>query len=56
MNCYSIQDLSIGIKETFIVEIIPDLFDKFKEITGDINPLHNDEEFVKKLGGGIKEE
>ena len=50
MNHYLIYDLSIGHKESFTTEIISEMFDKFKEITGDINPLHNDEEFAKSLG------
>ena len=50
MNHYSISDLSIGHREDFTTEITLEMFDKFKEITGDINPLHNDEEFAKNLG------
>lgn len=50
MNHYSIKELSIGLKESFNVEITPDMFEKFKEITGDINLLHNDENFAKNLG------
>lgn len=38
MNHYSINDLSISHKEAFTVEITPEMFDKFREITGDINP------------------
>lgn len=50
MNHYSINDLSIGHKESFTTEITSAMFDKFKEITGDINPLHNNEDFAKDLG------
>lgn len=50
MNQYSINDIFIGHKESFVTEITSKMFDKFKEITGDINPLHNDEEFAKNLG------
>ena len=50
MNHYSINDLSIGHKESFTTEITSAMFDKFKEITGDINPLHNDIDFAKDLG------
>lgn len=50
MNHYSINDLSIGHKETFSTEITTEMFTKFREITGDINPLHNDEDFARKLG------
>ena len=55
MNHYSISDLSIGHKESFTTEITSEMFDKFREITGDINPLHNDESFAKCLGyrGGV---
>lgn len=50
MNHYSINDLSIGHKESFTTEITSAMFDNFKEITGDINPLHNNEDFAKDLG------
>ena len=50
MNHYSINDLSIGHRELFTTEITSDMFDKFREITGDINPLHNNEDFAKDLG------
>ena len=50
MNHYSISDLSIGHRENFNTEITLEMFDKFKEITGDINPLHNDEDFARNLG------
>lgn len=50
MNHYSINDLSIGHKESFTTEITSAMFDKFKEITGDVNPLHNNEDFAKDLG------
>ena len=50
MNHYSISDLSIGHKESFTTEITSAMFDKFREITGDINPLHNDKDFAKDLG------
>ena len=50
MNHYSINDLSIGHKEVFTVEVTTEMFNKFREITGDINPLHNDEDFARNLG------
>ena len=50
MNHYSINDLSIGHKEVFTVEVTTEMFNKFREITGDINPLHNDEGFARNLG------
>ena len=50
MNHYSINDLFIGHKEVFTVEVTTEMFNKFREITGDINPLHNDESFARNLG------
>lgn len=50
MNEYSYTDIEIGHEESFSVTIKDDMLDKFREITGDINPLHNSLEFC--IGGG----
>ena len=50
MNTYSFDELKVGMSESFDVTITPEMLDSFKSITGDVNPLHNDEEFAKAKG------
>ncbi|NBI60441.1 dehydratase [Lachnospiraceae bacterium] len=50
MNEYRIQDLSVGMKESFSIVITESMAEKFFEITGDKNPLHSDPEFAGKKG------
>lgn len=50
MNNYSYEEIEIGQKESFSVTITKDMLEKFNSITGDINPLHNDEEYAKEKG------
>lgn len=49
-NKYEYEEIEIGHKETFTVTITGEMLDAFKAITGDINPLHNDEEYAKGKG------
>lgn len=50
MNTYSFDELSVGMTESFDVTITPEMLESFKNITGDVNPLHNDEEFAISKG------
>jgi 3-hydroxybutyryl-CoA dehydratase len=50
MNEYRITDLSAGQQESFTVTITEDMMAKFREITGDINPLHVSDDFAKEKG------
>lgn len=50
MNTYTFDDLKVGMSESFQVTITEAMLDSFKGITGDVNPLHNDEEFAKAKG------
>lgn len=47
MNKYTIDDIYVGLKESFQVTITESMMEAFRNITGDINPLHTDEEFAK---------
>jgi 3-hydroxybutyryl-CoA dehydratase len=50
MNNYKFDELTVGMTESFKVTITEEMLDAFKGITGDVNPLHNDEEFAKAKG------
>ena len=49
MNEYRFEDIYVGMEEAFRVTITEEMMSHFTEITGDINPLHNDEDFAKAM-------
>lgn len=50
MNTYSFDDLKVGLTESFKVTVTQEMLDKFLSITGDINPMHIDDEYAKSKG------
>lgn len=50
MKHYSYEEIQIGTKESFTVEITEEMLDSFRSITGDENPMHTDEEFAMSKG------
>lgn len=52
MNEYCFDDIRIGQTEGFQKEITVGMEDSFREITGDINPLHRDDAFAVEVGDG----
>ena len=50
MNHYTMSDLYVGMKEEFSVTVTEDMLNSYRDITGDVNPLHNDEGYAKERG------
>lgn len=50
MREYQLKDIKIGMTEEFKVQITEKMQNDFREITGDINPMHSDETFAKEKG------
>ena len=50
MKEYQLKDIKIGMTEEFKVKITEKMQDNFREMTGDINPMHSDEAFAKEKG------
>ena len=50
MNEYTFDELAVGMSESFSVTVTPEMLDRFRTDTGDINPLHNDEAFALERG------
>ena len=50
MNEYRFEDLKIGQEEHFSITVTEEMMRLFLELSGDENPLHNDEEFALSQG------
>ena len=50
MNTYTYEQIEVGHKESFKVTVTEADMDKFRNITGDVNPLHRDTEYAKEHG------
>ena len=52
MNHYTFEDLYVGMKESFTVEITEDMQRSFTNMSGDVNPMHLDRN--ECLTGGVQ--
>jgi len=50
MNEYKYEDIDIGHRESFTVTVTDNMMSSFCTITGDINPLHNNEDYAVSKG------
>lgn len=50
MNEYKYEEIDIGHRESFTVTVTEEMMSSFCAITGDINPLHNDEDYAVSKG------
>lgn len=50
MNEYKLEDIKIGMTEEFKVTITEKMQDDFRQNTGDVNPMHEDEKFAEGKG------
>lgn len=52
MNKYVFSELTVGHTESFEVVVTKEMEDAFRSITGDLNPLHQDDVFARQAGNG----
>ncbi len=50
MQRYSYEQLEVGHKESFSVTVTEEKLKYFGQVSGDVNPLHNDCDFAKNKG------
>lgn len=50
MNEYTFQDCKVGLKESFQYIVNEQNQKTFCNVSGDVNPLHNDDKFAQKSG------
>lgn len=52
MNEYTFDECYIGMEVSFNKVITADMMEKFQDLTGDDNPLHNDDSFAFNISDG----
>lgn len=51
MNAYTFDEINVGMQVSFEKRITSQMEDSFRELTEDVNPLHQDDDFAKEIGG-----
>ena len=52
MNEYTISELEVGMRASFTRKITKEMEDGFRSISGDENPLHQDDGFAREISNG----
>lgn len=52
MNDYRFSDIEIGMEASFSKNVTIEMENSFRELSGDENPLHKDDEFAKDISAG----
>ena len=52
MNEYTISEIEVGMKISFVKEITKEMEDSFRVISGDENPLHQDDAYAQEISDG----
>lgn len=50
MNAYTFEQIEVGMKESFSVIVTEEMMRAFLLVSGDVNPLHNNEDYARGLG------
>ena len=50
MNHYTLAEMTPGLTERFTVTVTPEMMEAFKAITGDVSPIHVDEDYAHARG------
>lgn len=52
MNEYTFSEISVGMKASFQRTVTLEMEELFRQISGDDNPLHRDDDFAREISGG----
>ena len=52
MNEYMLSEIDIGMEASFTKTVTVEMENSFREISGDDNPLHKDDEFARGISNG----
>lgn len=53
MNEYRFSEITVGMKEAFTRKMTSEMEERFRELSGDENPLHRDDEFARGMDRGF---
>ncbi len=52
MNEYTFDEITVGAEESFVKTVTKEMEESFRMISGDVNPLHSDDDFAVSVSNG----